>query len=127
LGLIATGHSGLDNWLSYQSCNFYRLFLFTDDDYYRAIARTLMSIGLRTTQFNGNDLGYAKNGLVEEAIGLSNLVAEGTNVWLPWSSAAQVEPLSQLEDIFGSTDLDRVEHMPLAERKQRNTAFGQRL
>jgi len=31
-------------------------------------------------------MGYAKNGLVEEAVGLSDLVVSGTGVWLPWSS-----------------------------------------
>lgn len=127
LSLIATGHSGLDNWLCYQSCNFYRLFLFTDDEHYRAVARTLMSLSLRTTQYKRNDMGYARSGLVEEAVGLSDLVVSGTGVWLPWCSVAQVEPLAQLEDIFGSPDLDRVERLPLAERKRRNRAFGEQL
>lgn len=125
LSLIATGHPGMDNWLSYQACNFYRLFLFTGDSHYRTVAKMLTSTGYRTTQYKGNAMGYAKNGLVEEAVGLSDLVVAGTAVWLPWSSVAQIEPLAKLEDIFGEMDLDRLDRVPLAERVRRNHKSGQ--
>jgi hypothetical protein len=127
LSLIAAGHSGIDNWISYESANFYRLYLFTEDRHYLDIAKFLTSTSLRTTQYPGNNLGYAFDGLVEEAISLSDLFLSGTNVWLPWSTVAQVEPLARLEDIFGSADLNQIEALPLAQRQQLNTAAGKSL
>jgi hypothetical protein len=127
LSLIAAGHSGIDNWISYESANFYRLYLFTGDRHYLDIAKFLTSTSLRTTQYPGNNLGYAFDGLVEEAISLSDLFLSGTNVWLPWSTVAQVEPLARLEDIFGSADLNQIEALPLAQRQQLNTAAGKSL
>ncbi|GAA5000185.1 hypothetical protein [Actinopolymorpha pittospori] len=125
LSLIASGHSGIDNWISYESANFYRLYLFTGDAHYRDVARFLLSTSFRTTQYVGNNVGYAVNGLVEEAVGLADLVVSGTGVWLPWCTVAQLEPLARLEDIFGSMDITAIERLPLAERKRRNREAGQ--
>ncbi|MFF0344982.1 hypothetical protein [Kribbella sp. NPDC004875] len=120
LSFIAAGHSGVDNWICYQSWNFYRIFLFTGDPHYRDVALTILTAGVRTTELPGQSQGYAVPGLVEEAIGLSDLVVSGSNVWLPWCSVAEVEPLSRFLDTFGTLDLGALEAIPLAERQRAN-------
>ena len=127
LSFIASGHSGVDNRIGYESANFYRLYLFTGDQHYLSLAKVLTGTGLRTTQYKGNDMGYARDGLVEEAVGLSDLVVSGTGVWLPWCTVAQIEPLARLEDIFGSMDIAAIERLPLAERRRRNVEAGRSL
>ncbi|GAA1567320.1 MULTISPECIES: hypothetical protein [Kribbella] len=120
LSFIASGHSGIDNWICYQSWNFYRLFLFTGDTHYRDVATTILTAGVRTTELTGQSQGYAVPGLVEEAVGLSDLVVNGTNVWLPWCTVAEVEPLSRFADMFGTVDLRKLEAIPLADRQRAN-------
>lgn len=108
LSLIATGHSGVDNWLCYQSANFFELGRLTRDQHFIEVAKVLTSTSLRTTQLPGNDVGHDRAGLVEEAIGLADFTAYGSNVWLPWCTVAEIEPLAVLEDRHGTCDLDRI-------------------
>ncbi|HZX02813.1 hypothetical protein [Kribbella sp.] len=122
LSFIASGHSGIDNWICYQSWNFYRLFLFTGDTHYRDVATTILTAGVRTTELPDQPQGYAVPGLVEEAVGLSDLVVSGSNVWLPWCTVAEVEPLSRFLDTFGTVELRALEAIPLADRQRANRA-----
>lgn len=72
-------------------------------------------------------MGYETAGLVEEAVGLSDLVVAGTAVWLPWCTVAQIEPLAKSHGIFGHMDLDQIERLPLADRMRRNKEAGTRI
>jgi hypothetical protein len=127
LSLIGAGGSGVDNWITYEGANFYRLYLFTGDAHYLTVASHLTSTAYRTTQYTGQNLGYGRDGLVEEATTLADLTYTGVGTWLPWSTVAQLEPLARLEDIFGSMDLATIEQLPLAERQRRNNAAGSTL
>jgi hypothetical protein len=124
LSLIGAGGSGVDNWITYEGANFYRLYLYTGDAHYLTVASHLTSTAYRTTQYTGHNLGYGRDGLVEEATTLADLTYTGVGTWLPWSTVAQLEPLARLEDIFGSMDLATIEQLPLAERQRRNNAAG---
>ncbi|WP_158621346.1 hypothetical protein [Streptomyces triticirhizae] len=127
LSLIAAGHSGMDNWITYEGANFYRLHLFTGDEHYREVARLLTGTAHRTTQYPGNDLGYGEDGRCEEAISLTDMTYSGVGTWPPWVTVAQVEPLSQLQDIFGEMDIETIEDRLGAEqRRERNRRAGQR-
>ncbi|WP_026923502.1 RICIN domain-containing protein [Glycomyces arizonensis] len=107
--LIATGHSGMDTWHSSSLFDFYRLYEATGDDHYFEYARLLANETKLTTQWPGNPLGYARDGLLEEAIGLSDLRYGGVNLWLPWNSVAHAEPLAHLEDAYGTMDVDDID------------------
>lgn len=124
LSVIAAGSSAVDTWLTYESVNFYRLYLFTGDAHYLAVAQHLTSTAYRTTQYPGHDLSYGRDGLVEEAITLADLTYTGVGTWLPWCTVAQLEPLARLDDIFGSMDIATIEQLPLATRQSLNTAAG---
>lgn len=124
LSLIAGGARGVDTWLTYSGADYYRLYLWTGDRHYLQVAQDLTSHAYRTTQLPGNDLGYDRDGIVEEAITLSDLVYDGVGTWLPWCTVAQLEPLSVLEDRFGSMDLRRIERRPWRERRELNRRAG---
>jgi hypothetical protein len=104
--LIATGHSNMDTWHSASLYDFYRLYRATNDSHYLAYARLLANNAKLTTQYPGNPLGYARDGLVEEAIGLADLRYWGVSIWLPWISVANAESLALLKDTYGNMDID---------------------
>jgi hypothetical protein len=110
--LIATGHSAMDTWHSASLYDFYRLYRATNDQHYLAYARLLANEAKLTTQYPGNPLGYARDGLVEEAIGLSDLRYGGVSLWLPWNSVAHAEPLALLKDTYGDMDIDALAGSP---------------
>jgi Ricin-type beta-trefoil lectin domain len=105
--LIATGHSAMDSWHSGTLYDFYRLYRATNDAHYLKYARQVANETKLSTQWPGNPLGYARDGL-EEAIGLADLVYGGVNLWLPWNSVAHAEPFAQLEDTYGNMDIDAI-------------------
>lgn len=128
LSFIAAGHSGMDSWITYQAANFYRLHVYTGDAHYRDVARFLTTTSVRTTQYAGNAVGYAQNGLAEEAVTLCHLTYQGVGTWLPWITVGQLEPLSVLEDVFGAKDIDTIEQrLTLDERRKRNEQAARRL
>jgi hypothetical protein len=110
--IIATGHSGMDTWQSGMLYDYYRLYRATDDPHYLQQARLLANETKLTTQYPGNALGYARDGLVEEAIGLSDMRYGGVNLWLPWNSVAHAESLAQLQDTYGNMDIDALSNDP---------------
>jgi hypothetical protein len=113
--LIATGHSAMDTWHSASLCDFYRLYRATNDPHYLQYARLLANEAKLTTQYPGNSLGYARDGLLEEAIGLSDLRYGGVSLWLPWNSVAHAEPLALLKDTYGNMDIDALSASPSPE------------
>ncbi|MDA1365714.1 RICIN domain-containing protein [Glycomyces algeriensis] len=118
--LIATGHSAIDTWQSGSLYDYYRLYEATGDDHYLEHARLIANESKLTTQWPGNPLGYARDGLLEEAIGLADLRYGGVNLWLPWNSVAHAEPLAHLEDAYGTMDIDQIGAEPAGGRQIRN-------
>ena len=126
--LIATGQSGSDIFLSFEVYDFYRLHLLTDDDsnHYLHIAEYLANNTKLTTQVTGiytQNFGYSVNGLVGEAEDLSFMAYQGgasAGSWLPWLTEAEIEPLQQLQDTFGSDSISAIEAEPLQKRLAQN-------
>ncbi|KAK2779447.1 hypothetical protein FQN52_002461 [Onygenales sp. PD_12] len=106
--LIATGHSAMDTWHSASVFDIYQLYRATNDPYYLKFAQLAANNAKSTTQYPGNPLGYGRDGLLEEAIGLADLRYGGVNVWLPWNSVAHAEPLAFLEDAYGNMDINEL-------------------
>ncbi|KAK2810407.1 hypothetical protein FQN50_002896 [Emmonsiellopsis sp. PD_5] len=104
--LIATGHGAMDTWHSSSVFDIYQLYRATNDPYYLTFAQLAANNAKLTTQYAGNPLGYGRDGLLEEAIGLADLRYGGVNVWLPWNSVAHAEPLAFLEDAYGNMDIN---------------------
>lgn len=123
LSLIATGHSGADNYLAGAPFAFYRLYLWTGDPHFRDYARFLLFDTKQLLDWDGR-LGYAKPGLQLEAMSLAVRRGHSVKTWLPWLTVATLEPLVRLHDVFGSKNLDVIEKLPLRQRREANVRFG---
>lgn len=123
LSLIATGHSGADNYMAAAPFLYYRLALSTGDAHFRDTARMLLHDTKQMTDWDGT-LGYRYPGLLTEVLGLPPLRGHGLTHWLPWLSAAILEPLARLQETFGSMDIDQIEALPKAQRMALNAQFA---
>lgn len=123
VSLIATGHSGSDNYMAGAPFMFYRLYLLTGDRHFLDVSRMLLHDTKQMLDWDGT-LGYKYPGLLSEALTLPPLRGHGVEHWLPWLTVAVLDPLTHLQDVFGSMDIDQIEKLPNAERLKRNAAFA---
>ena len=123
LSLIATGHSGADNFMAREVFDFYRLSLFTGDAHYRQFARFLLFDTKQLLDWDGT-LGYKYPALQLEAMSLALGRGHSVGTWLPWLTVASIEPLTRLRDVFGDINIDVIERRPLSRRQQENASFG---
>ncbi|GBG09708.1 hypothetical protein PAT3040_04367 [Paenibacillus agaridevorans] len=117
--IVATGHTYADMYMAYKSSQYYRLYLFTGDAHYLHVALLLQHNVNRLTDWDGTK-GYSHPGLIEEGAGVAEFVYRPIDVWLTWCTVAQLEPLSELEDRFGTYSIDRIEELPLQQRIDQN-------
>ncbi|WP_255953560.1 hypothetical protein [Streptomyces odontomachi] len=131
LGLIKTGMSAADSYLSYTADDYYRLYLFTGDRHYHDVARLLAGATKQSTEVGGT-IGYGQPGLQEEATTVAGFVhaptdpGTGTSWWLPWLTVSQLEPYADLQDMFGSMTIDDIDALPLSQRQQINETYPHR-
>lgn len=122
LSLIATGHSGCDNFMAAAPFLFYRLSLLTGDTHFRSVAQMLLHDTKQMLDWDGT-LGYAYPGLLSEALSLSPTRGHGVSFWLPWLSVTVLEPMVDLRQTFGAFDIDAIERLSRAERLRRLTDY----
>lgn len=116
---IKSGISGVDIFLSSEACDYYRLFLYTGDAHFHDFAKILLANTKLTTDWDGS-LGYAQPGLVREASELANIKANPNIGWLPWLADVEIAPMTELEDMFGSMSIDKIDELPLRTRQRLN-------
>ena len=112
--IIATGHSGADCGLAYNAFEYLRLYVLTGDEYLLKIAR-LLAYNTKQTMNYDNKLGYAHRGLQTEALRLVTNRGDGVNLWLPWVTATQLDPLCRMQDAYGSIELNDIANLSLDE------------
>lgn len=123
LSLIATGHSGTDNFMAFAPFLWYRLYLATGDAHFLQTARLLLHDTKQIIDWDGS-LGYKYPGLMPEAMGLAMNRGKGIAGWLPWLTVVTADPLVKLRDTFGTWDIDAIERLPLTKRRDRNATFA---
>ena len=127
-GIIATGHSGADLFLTGAPFLFYRIYLGTGDAHYAAMARQLLYDPRNHVDVNGS-LGYGQPGLCTEAITLSvdgkRGRGSGVDVWLPWLSYNMLEPVVQLRAAYGMIDTPVLSGATLRETQRKDHVFAQ--
>jgi hypothetical protein len=126
MSLIAVGHSGADVFLAFAPFAYQRLAAYTGDAHYAAVARVLMDGTRQYVDVNGS-AGYARSGLVTEATNVAAPRGHGVNVWLPWCTAAVVEPMLDFQEAFGTVDIDRIQKMPVEVQKDQLRAYVKNL
>ena len=105
--IIATGHSGADCGFAYNSFEYLRLYELTGDTYFLRIARLLEKNTKQTMDYDGS-LHYAFRGLQREAIRCVTHRGDGVALWLPWCTAAELDPLFRMEDAYGRMGIDHI-------------------
>ena len=122
--LIATGHSGADLFLAGAAFLYYRLYVEIGDAHDLAVARLLYDNPRQFVDVDGS-MGYGQPGLCTEAVSLATPRGRGVNVWLPWLTASMVEPMTRLEDGFGTMDLEVAVAATWGEQRAREARVAQ--
>ncbi|MDL2221808.1 hypothetical protein LJC35_04575 [Parabacteroides sp. OttesenSCG-928-N08] len=115
--LIATGHSGIDNGLSFSSFQYYRLYLMTRDDHFLHVAKVIQNNTLQLMDLDGR-MGYRWRGLVTECFNPQANRGHSVRQQLPWNQAAVLEPMHRFMDAFGEYDIEVIEQWPWEKRLQ---------
>jgi len=105
--IIATGHSGADCGFAYNSFEYLRLYELTHDTYFLRIAQLLEKNTKQTMNYDGS-LRYPLRGLQREAIRCVTHRGDGVALWLPWCTAAALDPMFRMEDAYGSIGIDDI-------------------
>jgi hypothetical protein len=99
--LIATGHSLVDDYMSFDVDEYARLGRWTGDQHYTAIATLLLHDTKNMTAVPGRTYDLKGPGWQQEHWSMAPIRGVGLHrAWLPWVST------SQLKGIFGLRDLD---------------------
>lgn len=125
LSLIAVGHSGADNFLACGPFAFFRLYAKTGDRHFLDYARFMLhntKQGMDWDPFR--PLGYAFPGLQTEAGTVCAPRGHSLKVWLPWVTVGGLVPMSQLEDVFGSADVDILAAKPMETLREQDAAYA---
>lgn len=106
--IIATGHSGADNFISYMCHEMFRLYVKTGNETYRQMASFLLNNTKLNTDYDGR-MGYKYRAFMPEATSVADFAFRSVSLWLPWSSIANIDPLVKLIDEYGTMDVDFID------------------
>ena len=102
--IIATGHSGADNFMAYAYYEMYKLYVKTGNPIYRDMAYFLQNNTKSCTDFDGR-MGYKYRAFMPEATNVADMGFRSVAKWLPWSGIANIEPIVQMEETFGTNNI----------------------
>ncbi len=105
--VIATGHSGADNFSAYTFYETYKLYLLIGDEFYLHAAQLLQNDTKLSTDYDGK-LGYKYRAMMPEATNVADFKFSSVGTWLPWSGVANLEPIANFENTFGVDDIYKV-------------------
>ena len=89
--------------MRYLYYDLFRLYLWTEDGTWLSAAKLLQNCSVRMMDIDG-EFGYAYRSFMIEATDVSSfqfVTAEGTGVWLPWITNANIEPMTNMMQTFG--------------------------
>lgn len=102
--LIATGHSGADNYSAYMYYDLFKLYVFTGKEGYLSAARFLQNNTKLSTDYDGT-MGWKYRAIGPEASVVCDFSFSTVGVWLPWSGIANIEPITNMRVTFGNADI----------------------
>ena len=106
--IIATGHSGADNYSAFMYYEMFKLYVFTGNEFYLEAAKLLEINTKLSTDYNGK-MGWKYRAIGPEATNISDFNFSTVGVWLPWSGIANIKPIGYMEDTFGNADIMSLE------------------
>ncbi len=126
MSLIATGHSSIDTFMAYAYYEFFKLYVWTGDEFFYELSRFTENLSRRTTSC-ASDLGFGYGGFAIEATDISNfyfVTVEGKGVWLPWITNANVEPIANMQETFGVSRVEELKGESLEALKETLRSYG---
>lgn len=120
--IIATGHSGADNFIAYMFYEMYKLYIKTGNKLYLNMAQFLQNNTKLNTDFDGR-MNYKYRAFMPEATNVADLAFRSVSLWLPWASIANIEPIVHLEEAFGEKDIFKIT-MSLSELQNKLETYG---
>ena len=120
--IIATGHSGADNYSASMYYEMFKLYIFTDNEFYLNAARLLQNNTKLSSDYNG-EMGFKYRALGPEASNISDFNFGTVGVWLPWSGIVNIKPIGYMRDTFGNGDIDKL-NLNLPELRSALDSYG---
>ena len=123
--LIATGHSGADNYSAVLYYEFFKLYLHTGDEFYKNVAYFLQQNTKLSSDYDG-EVGYAFRALCPEATGVADfaLGGSGANQWLVWCGVVNIQPIVYMRSTFGEADIASLADSDLAALQAQLKTYG---
>ncbi len=103
--IIATGHSGADNYSAFMYYEMFKLYVFTGKSFYLEAAKLLQINTKLSTDYDGK-MGWKYRAIGPEATNVSDFNFGTVGVWLPWSGIANIKPIGYMQDTFGTADIN---------------------
>ena len=104
---ISASHTSADNMASHMYYELFKLYLETGDGFYLSAAKLMQNNSKQSTDYDGR-LGLKYRALTPEATPVStfNYIGSGASqLWLPWCSIANIEPIQSMRLTFGNADI----------------------
>lgn len=120
--VIATGHSGADNYSAYAFYEMYKMYLFTGEEFYRHCALLLQIDTKLSTDYDGR-VGYKYQAMMPEATNVADFAFKSVETWLPWSGVANIEPITNLWETFGVYNIQDID-LSVAEQLEILNQYG---
>ncbi len=125
LSLIAVGHSGADNFMAYCPFAFFRLYAKTGEKHFLDFSRFILHNTKQGMDWDPvHSLEYAFPGLQTEVGTVCSPRGHSIRLWLPWVTVVAIVPMSQLEDVYGSMDVDVLAAKPLEEIRAKDQVYA---
>ena len=103
MSVISSAGYGADSFMRYLYFDLFRLYLWSQEEAWLSAAQLLQNCTVRNMDLGGA-FGYAYRSFMIEATDISSfqfVTAEGTGVWLPWITNANIEPMANMMQAFG--------------------------
>lgn len=97
--LIATGHSLTDPYMAWDVASYAKLYAYTGDEHFLAVAKLLMHNTKSMTAIPGREFDLAGPGWVQEHWSFAPRRGQGMHRhWLPWVACSQIEGIYRTRD-----------------------------
>jgi hypothetical protein len=109
LSRISTGGSAVDNFSAYLYYEYFKLYVFTGEQFYFDLAKLVQDNTKQFVCIDGN-LPYGRDGIMEEAHSICNMFyASAVESCLTWCNTALIDPIASMDDAFGVLTIEEAD------------------
>ncbi len=124
LSIIGTGNCSTDPFAAYLYYEFFKLYVYTGQEFYYDFARLTQNNARQFVCVDGS-LPYGADGLVCEAQDISRqFYNSSVDVCLLWCNIAVVDPIAAMEDAFGTAIVDEAKELGRDDLQKKLKEYG---